>query len=190
MTSARAPTGSSSRSGWCPPRRCLHGPRRRVVATSWLALPGGKNIGLGRQWHGLVTVAWVANGFLYVGFMFLTGQWRRIVPTSWDVFPSAWESVKVMPGSTSRNRALHALRLPATAHVLHRRVHRGAPDVGHRPGHVSRADRPAPWYAKMFGGRQAARSLHLPRRRVPDVFRLSCAEPSCFSCTPTPTCPR
>ena len=65
---------------------------------SWLSLPGGKNIGLGRHWHGLVTMLWVVNGLVYVGMLFLTGEWRRIVPTSWDVFPEAWDSLTIYAG--------------------------------------------------------------------------------------------
>jgi thiosulfate reductase cytochrome b subunit len=32
---------------------------------------------------------WVVNGVLFYVLIFTTGQWTRIVPTSWDVFPNA-----------------------------------------------------------------------------------------------------
>jgi DMSO/TMAO reductase YedYZ molybdopterin-dependent catalytic subunit len=32
---------------------------------------------------------WVANGVLFYVLLFGTGQWHRLVPLSWDVFPSA-----------------------------------------------------------------------------------------------------
>lgn len=32
---------------------------------------------------------WLLNGAIFYVLLFSTGQWRRIVPTSWDVFPSA-----------------------------------------------------------------------------------------------------
>ncbi len=35
------------------------------------------------------------NGLVYVTLLFRTGQWRRIVPTSWSIFPKAWESAKI-----------------------------------------------------------------------------------------------
>ena len=53
-----------------------------------ISLPGKAQIGLGRAWHALTTVIWIANGLVYVSLLFITGQWRRIVPTSWDIFPS------------------------------------------------------------------------------------------------------
>src|SRR3546814_20518510 len=37
---------------------------------------------------------WVLNGLIYVVLLFATGLWRRIIPTSWDVFPDAWDSIK------------------------------------------------------------------------------------------------
>ena len=32
---------------------------------------------------------WVANGLLFYVLLFVSGQWVRIVPTSWDIFPNA-----------------------------------------------------------------------------------------------------
>jgi thiosulfate reductase cytochrome b subunit len=39
--------------------------------------------------HLVVDVLWVANGLALVVLLFATGQWMRIVPTSWDIFPNA-----------------------------------------------------------------------------------------------------
>ena len=63
-----------------------------------ISLPGNGQIGLGRAWHALVTFIWIANGLVYVSLLFLTGQWRRIVPTSWDIIPQAWESIQIYAG--------------------------------------------------------------------------------------------
>lgn len=42
------------------------------------------------QWvHQSLDIFWVANGLIFVVLLFVTGQWLRIVPTSWDVFPNA-----------------------------------------------------------------------------------------------------
>lgn len=55
-----------------------------------LGLPGLRHsIGLARWWHLSTDVLWLANGALFYVLLFVTGQWQRIVPTSWDVFPSA-----------------------------------------------------------------------------------------------------
>ena len=69
-----------------------------MILHGWPTLPGKRNPGLGRHWHGLVTMLWVLNGLVYVSLLFLTGEWRRIVPTSWSVFPEAWESLKIYVG--------------------------------------------------------------------------------------------
>lgn len=63
-----------------------------------ISLPGRAKIGLGRAWHGIVTSLWVVNGLVHVVLLFGTGQWRRIVPTSWDVVPEAWASLKIYAG--------------------------------------------------------------------------------------------
>src|SRR5690606_7302824 len=39
--------------------------------------------------HLTVDVLWVVNGALFVVLLFATGQWQRIVPTSWEIFPNA-----------------------------------------------------------------------------------------------------
>lgn len=39
--------------------------------------------------HQALDVLWVVNGVVFVVLLFATGQWMRIVPTSWDVFPNA-----------------------------------------------------------------------------------------------------
>jgi thiosulfate reductase cytochrome b subunit len=53
-------------------------------------LPGLRHsIGLARWWHLGTDVLWLANGAIFYVLLFSTGQWRRIVPTTWKVFPSA-----------------------------------------------------------------------------------------------------
>lgn len=50
-------------------------PPRRVSVTVWF--------------HLVLDVLWAANGVLYVVLLFVTGQWMRLVPLSWDVVPNA-----------------------------------------------------------------------------------------------------
>ena len=33
--------------------------------SSWIALPGHKNLGLGRHWHFFSIIFWIANGAAY-----------------------------------------------------------------------------------------------------------------------------
>jgi len=46
-------------------------------------------IGLARWWHLGTDVLWLVNGLVFYVLLFTTGQWQRLVPTTWDVFPSA-----------------------------------------------------------------------------------------------------
>jgi sulfoxide reductase catalytic subunit YedY len=55
-----------------------------------VGLPGLRHsIGLARWWHLGVNVLWLANGLLFYVLLFATGQWRRLIPTSWNAFPNA-----------------------------------------------------------------------------------------------------
>jgi len=45
-----------------------------------IALPGGKNLGMGRHWHFFCAIFWLLNGIAYVVLLFGTGEWRRLVP--------------------------------------------------------------------------------------------------------------
>lgn len=128
---------------------------------SWLALPGGKNIGLGRHWHGLVTMLWVLNGLLYVILLFATGLWRRIIPTSWDVFPAAlheiWTYLHLqVPPVTEYAPYGAAQQLAYTTLIFIVAPLMIATGPIMSPAVIGRY----PWYPKIFGGRQAGRSIH------------------------------
>jgi len=59
----------------------------------WTALPGHNNLGLGRHWHFWALNGWLLAGLIYVVLLFTTPQWRRLVPTSWEIFPTAWQAI-------------------------------------------------------------------------------------------------
>lgn len=46
-------------------------------------------IGLPLWLHISMDSLWVLNGVVFYALIFVTGQWVRIVPTSWDIFPNA-----------------------------------------------------------------------------------------------------
>lgn len=48
-----------------------------------------ERISLNHWFHISVDVLWVLNGLVFYLLIFATGQWMRIVPVSWDVFPNA-----------------------------------------------------------------------------------------------------
>lgn len=39
--------------------------------------------------HWIIDILWVAIGLIFAVLLFVTGEWRRIVPTSWDAIPNA-----------------------------------------------------------------------------------------------------
>lgn len=39
--------------------------------------------------HLSLTVLWVLDGLVFYVLLFASGQWQRVVPTGWDVFPNA-----------------------------------------------------------------------------------------------------
>src|SRR5579871_2493655 len=41
-----------------------------TACSSWIALPGRRNLGLGRHWHFLSLGAWVLTGLLYIACLF------------------------------------------------------------------------------------------------------------------------
>jgi sulfoxide reductase catalytic subunit YedY len=55
-----------------------------------VGLPGIRHsIGLARWWHLGTDTLWLLNGVIFYVLLFTTGQWHRLVPTSWRVFPDA-----------------------------------------------------------------------------------------------------
>lgn len=56
---------------WSP----RNNPRRKISLNLWF--------------HQSLDILWISNGLVYVVLLFVTGQWMKIVPTSWAVFPNA-----------------------------------------------------------------------------------------------------
>ena len=127
----------------------------------WLALPGGDNLGLGRHWHFFSVVFWVLNGIVYVVLLFATGEWSRLIPTSWSIFPQAWHtfltylSLHIPPASDFHPYdPLQQLAYAAVVFLL-------GPFMLLTGAAMSPAiEARFPWYIKLFGGKQGARSLH------------------------------
>jgi thiosulfate reductase cytochrome b subunit len=128
-----------------------------------LALPGYRHtIGMARSWHFLNVFGFVLTGVVFVIGLCTTDQWLRLVPTSPRIFVEAWATFvhyatftfPPEPNGFYGYNALQQLAYFATVFVM-------APlailtGLAMSPALVNRA----PWFAKMFGGRQAARSIH------------------------------
>ena len=61
-----------------------------VTLPKWLGIPGLRHtIGLARWWHFSVNTLWLVNGIAFYALLFVTDQWVRLVPVTWDVIPHA-----------------------------------------------------------------------------------------------------
>jgi DMSO/TMAO reductase YedYZ molybdopterin-dependent catalytic subunit/thiosulfate reductase cytochrome b subunit len=132
-----------------------------VPVTPWLALPGKDNLGLGRHWHFFSILFWILNGVVYVVLLFVTGEWARLIPTSWNIVPRAWQTFltyitfHIPPTSDFRPYdPLQQLTYAAVVFLL--APFMLATGAAQSPSIEARF----PWYIKIFGGRQSARSLH------------------------------
>ena len=140
------------------PGQVWTGRDEEVSLSPWIALPGRKSLGLGRHWHFFSVVAWILTGLLYVILLLTTDEWRRLIPTTWAVFPHAWEALRTyltfhLPPENPYN-ALQQVTYAAVIFLL--APFSIATGAAMSPAVTARF----PWYTKLFGGRQAARSLH------------------------------
>ncbi len=129
----------------------------------WIGLPGYRHtVGMARHWHFLSVLFWVGNGVVLVFLLFGTGQWRRLVPTSWMIIPEAWSyfvyyatfHMPPEPNGFYRYNALQQLAYFSTIFVLAPLAIVTGPSMS--PAFTNRF----PWYPKAPGNRQIGRSLH------------------------------
>jgi thiosulfate reductase cytochrome b subunit len=127
--------------------------------SSWIALPGRNNLGLGRHWHFLADAGWLLTGLLYVVMLSVTPEWHRLIPTSWSVLPGAWHVLGSylrfhLVVTAGRYNPLEQLAYFSVIFLLSPlAIATGlamSPSIGAR----------FPWYVRLFRGRQTARSIH------------------------------
>jgi DMSO/TMAO reductase YedYZ molybdopterin-dependent catalytic subunit/thiosulfate reductase cytochrome b subunit len=161
----------------CPPGREVARFSKKVFAAdsrklwssldeeeSWspvVALPGRKNLGLGRHWHFLTVQFWVLTGLVYVALLFTSGEWRRLVPTYWGIVPDAFHAAATYlnghlpePEPGYPYNALQQLAYFSVVFLL-------APlQIATGAAMSPALNARFPRYAQIFGGKQAARTLH------------------------------
>lgn len=129
--------------------------------SSLLALPGHKRLGMGRHWHFISVIGWILVGLSYYVLLFATGQWHRYWPYSWSIFGEALNDIvtyatfnlpPLLPGEP-----LDAIQKLTYAGVI----------FGLAPFQILTGAAQSPaiearfgWFVRLWGGRQAARSLH------------------------------
>ncbi len=73
-----------------PPGRIWTAKDDSVTIPAWLGIPGLRHsIGLARWWHYSFGLLWIVNGVVVYTMLFMTGQWVRLVPDTFEVFPNA-----------------------------------------------------------------------------------------------------
>src|SRR5215213_6830122 len=129
--------------------------------SSIVSMPGHSQLGLGRHWHFISVIGWILCGLGYVALLFATGEWHRFWPYSWEVFPQAvkdiitylrFELPPTLPGEPYN--AIQKLTYGAVVFIL--APFQIATGAAQSPAIEARF----PWYVRLFGGRQWARSLH------------------------------
>jgi thiosulfate reductase cytochrome b subunit len=129
----------------------------------WIGLPGYRHsIGMARHWHFLSVLFWVGNGLVYVLLLFGTGQWRRLMPSSWQVIPDAWACfvhyvtfhIPPEPDTFSHYNALQQLSYFAVVFILAPLAIMTGPSMS--PALTNRFK----WYPNVPANRQIGRSIH------------------------------
>ena len=125
--------------------------------------PGYRHtIGLARVWHFIDVHGFIATGIVFIVMLFTTEQWKRIVPTSPLVLLQAWNTfvhyatfhLPPEPNGFYGYNALQQIAYFTVVFVFGPLAI--ATGIAMSPAVVNRF----PWYARIFGGRQSARSIH------------------------------
>ncbi|HVW10473.1 MAG TPA: molybdopterin-dependent oxidoreductase [Bryobacteraceae bacterium] len=131
--------------------------------TPIIGTPGYRHtIGLARVWHFIDVHGFIATGFFFAAMLFATEQWKRILPTSPLVLGQAWNTfvhyatfhLPPEPNGFYGYNALQQIAYFTVVFVFGPVAI--ATGIAMSPAVVNRF----PWYARMFGGRQSARSIH------------------------------
>ncbi len=129
----------------------------------WIGLPGYRHtVGMARHWHFLSVLFWVGNGLVFVVLLFGTGQWKRLVPTSWRIVPEAWAAfvhyatfhMPPEPNGFYHYNALQQLTYFGVVFILAPLAMVTGPSMS--PAFTARFT----WYPKLPGNRQIGRSIH------------------------------
>lgn len=146
-----------------PPDRAWTAKEDARYVSPWLALPGYRHtIGMARHWHLLPALFWFLNGLVYLTLLFGTDEWKRLAPGSLEIVPDAWATfvhyatlhLPPKPDTLTHYNALQQLSYCGAVFIL-------APlsfltGMAMSPSIASRF----PWYPRLFGSRQSARSIH------------------------------
>ncbi|MEO6630708.1 MAG: molybdopterin-dependent oxidoreductase, partial [Mucilaginibacter sp.] len=128
-----------------------------------IGLPGYRHsVGLARSWHFITVPFFLLNGAIFLILLFITNQWKRLVPVSWQIFPDSWNvfvhyatfNMPIEPNGFYHFNALQQVSYFVVVFIL-------APiamvsGMAMSPAIENRFH----WFPKIFGNRQGARSVH------------------------------
>ncbi len=128
-----------------------------------VSTPGYRHtIGIARVWHFINVHGFILTGIVYYASLFASNQWQRVVPLSLDVIPQSWNTwvhyatfhLPPEPNGFYAYNPLQQIAYFAVVFVM-------GPlailtGIAMSPAVVNGF----PHYAKLFGGRQCARSIH------------------------------
>lgn len=126
-------------------------------------LPGYRHtVGVARSWHFIDVYGFIITGLIFIALLFVSGQWARLVPNTWEALPAAWATFVHyanfhFPPEPDGFYAYNALQQIVYFCV----VFIFAPisilaGAAMSPAMVNRF----PSFPRIFGGRQGARSIH------------------------------
>jgi len=125
--------------------------------------PGYRHtVGIARAWHFINVHGFIITGLIFIGMLFESEQWRRIVPTSPLIFLQAWNTwvhyatfhLPAEPNGFYTYNALQQITYFVVVFIFGPLA--VLTGIAMSPAVVNRF----PWYARIFGGRQSARSIH------------------------------
>ena len=126
-------------------------------------LPGYRHsVGIARSWHFITVPFFLLNGAVCIFFLFFTNQWKRLIPSSWQVLPDAWNvfvhyatfHMPIEPNGFYHFNALQQISYFGVVFIL-------APVAMLSGMSMSPAiENRFHWLPKLFGNRQGARSVH------------------------------
>ncbi|PZR98887.1 MAG: hypothetical protein DLM67_04925 [Candidatus Nephthysia bennettiae] len=134
-----------------------------IMLSPLVGLPGGRHtIGVARHWHFIFDILFVVTGVTYAVFFFATPWLHRLLPTRLSLFPQAascavtYMSLRLPNGANGffRYDALQQLTYFSVIFIL------GPLAILSGLAMSPALDNRYRWYARLFGNRQLARSLH------------------------------
>jgi sulfoxide reductase catalytic subunit YedY len=134
-----------------------------ITLSPLFGMPGGRHtIGVARHWHFIFDILFVLNGIVYVVLLFATSQYLKLIPTQLSILPDAASCVvqysalhlPVEPGGYFRFDAIQQLSYFAVIFLL------GPLAILSGLAMSPALDNRFKFYQRIFGNRQAARTLH------------------------------